>query len=53
MSNVVTTESGKGTRIIRFNANNNEGDYGNPMTKHAVGYDIHPYLIKVLYLISY
>ena len=38
---------------IRFDANKDEEKYGNNMSNHANGDDIHPYLIKVLYLISY
>ena len=38
---------------IDFDANKDEGDFGNKMAGHSNGHDIHPYLIKVLYLISY
>ena len=36
-----------------FNANLDSNDYGNPMSGHANGEDIHPYNIAVLPLISY
>lgn len=36
-----------------FNADNNYASYGNPMTGHANGNDIHPYDIYLLPLIAY
>ena len=36
-----------------FDANANNNSWGNPMAGHANGNDIHPYSVRVLYLIVY
>ena len=36
-----------------FDANADNNNWGNPMKGHAVGTDIHPYSMRILYLIAY
>ena len=38
---------------VKFNANTNINNYGNPMSGHANGEDIHPYSVKFLPILVY